>query len=129
MQINFEHMQKNLIEVVEYLESLEVLDATEIKNDVQIWGNDKSENNTKSKFKGLKKSSDFIPIALIFIIPKKNSTVHLILHFRFFKKCQVRKPYPVPKISSVLQKTEGLGWTASLDLYMGYKIVHLDLDS
>ena len=86
MQINFEHMQKNLIEVVEYLESLEVLDATEIKNDVQIWGNDKSENNTKSKFKGLKKSSDFIQIALIFIIPKKNSTVHLISHFRYLKK-------------------------------------------
>ena len=122
-------MQKNLIEVVEYLESLEVLDATEIKNDVQIWGNDKSENNTKSKFKGLKKSSDFIQIALIFIIPKKNSTVHLISHFRFLKKCRVRKPYPVPKMSNVLQKTEGLGWAVSLDLYMGYKIVHLDLDS
>ena len=52
VQINFEPMQKTLTEVVEYLERLEVLDATEKKNDSQKKGNDKSENKTKSKPKG-----------------------------------------------------------------------------
>jgi hypothetical protein len=31
-----------------------------------------------------------------------------------------RKPYPLPKISDMLQKLEGLMYTTSLDLNMGY---------
>ena len=56
VQINFEPMQKTLTEVVEYLERLEVLDATEKKKEPQKKGNDKSENKTKSKSKGHKSS-------------------------------------------------------------------------
>ena len=56
VQINFEPMQKTLTEVVEYLERLEVLDATEKKKESQRKGNDKSENKAKSKAKGHKAS-------------------------------------------------------------------------
>ena len=56
VQINFEPMHKTLTEVVEYLERLEVLDATEKKKEPQKKGNDKSENKAKSKSKGHKSS-------------------------------------------------------------------------
>jgi hypothetical protein len=38
-----------------------------------------------------------------FIIPKKDSTVHTTSDFREQNKCIVRKPYPIPKISTILQ--------------------------
>jgi hypothetical protein len=40
----------------------------------------------------------------IFIIPKKDSTVRTISDFRELNKCIVRKPYPIPKISTILQE-------------------------
>ena len=40
--------------------------------------------------------------------------------FRYFNKCMVRRPYPIPKIADVLQKLEGIHYVASLDLNMGY---------
>ncbi len=39
-----------------------------------------------------------------FIIPKKDSTVRTISDFRELNKHIVRKPYPIPKISMILQK-------------------------
>ena len=42
-----------------------------------------------------------------FIIPKKDYTVHTISDFRELKKQIVRKPYPIPKISTTLQELEG----------------------
>jgi hypothetical protein len=41
-----------------------------------------------------------------FIIPKKDSTVRTISDFRELNKCIVRKPYPIPKISKILQELE-----------------------
>ncbi len=37
-----------------------------------------------------------------FTIPKKDSTVHTISDFRELNKRMVRKPYPIPKISTIL---------------------------
>jgi hypothetical protein len=37
-----------------------------------------------------------------FIIPKKDSTVRIISDFRKLNKLIVRKPYPIPKISTIL---------------------------
>jgi hypothetical protein len=37
----------------------------------------------------------------IFIIPKKDSTVHTISDVRKLNKCIVRIPYPIPKISMI----------------------------
>ena len=64
-----------------------------------------------------------------FIIPKKNQTVRFLTNFREVNKRVIRKPYPIPKISSVLQELKGFGYTTSLDLNMGYYTLRLDGDS
>jgi hypothetical protein len=38
----------------------------------------------------------------LFIIPKKNRTVHFLRDFWEFNKRLIRKPFPIPKISTVL---------------------------
>ncbi len=38
----------------------------------------------------------------------------------------MRKPYPIPKISSTLQELEGFTCATALDLYMGYYTIRLD---
>ncbi len=60
-----------------------------------------------------------------FIIPKKDSTVCTISDFRELK-CIVRKPYPIPKISTTLQELEGFTYATALDLNMGYYTIRLD---
>ena len=37
------------------------------------------------------------------IIPKKDNTVRVVSDFRELNKRLVRKPFPIPKISTVLQ--------------------------
>ncbi len=61
-----------------------------------------------------------------FIIPKKDHTVHTILDFRELNKCIVHKPYPIPKISTMLQELEGFTYVITLDLNMGYYTIRLD---
>ncbi len=61
-----------------------------------------------------------------FIIPKKDSTVHTIPYFRELNNCIVRKPYPIPKISTTLQELEGFTYATALDLNMGYYTIRLD---
>jgi hypothetical protein len=41
----------------------------------------------------------------------------------------VRKPFPLPKISTVLQEMEGFTFATALDLNMGYYHIRLDPDS
>jgi hypothetical protein len=62
----------------------------------------------------------------IFIIPKKDSTVCIISDFRELNKCIVRKPQPIPKISTILQELEGFTYATALDLNMGYYTIRLD---
>ena len=54
-----------------------------------------------------------------FIIPKKNKQVRFLTDFRV-NKLSIRTPYPIPKISSVLQEMTDFMYTTSLDLFMGY---------
>ncbi len=61
-----------------------------------------------------------------FIIPKKDCTVCTISDFRELNKPIVRKPYPIPKISTRLQELEGFTYTTALDLNMGYYTIRLD---
>jgi hypothetical protein len=61
-----------------------------------------------------------------FIIPKKNSTVRTISDFRELNKRIARKPYPIPKISMILQELEGFIYATALDLNMGYYTIRLD---
>jgi hypothetical protein len=61
-----------------------------------------------------------------FIIPKEDSTVRTISDFRVLNKRIVRKPYPIPKISMIVQKLEGFTYDTALDLNMGYYTIRLD---
>jgi hypothetical protein len=64
-----------------------------------------------------------------FIIPKKDKTVHFLSGFGGVNKRFVRKPFPIPKISTVLQEIEGFSRATILDLNMGYCTIRLDLDA
>jgi hypothetical protein len=61
-----------------------------------------------------------------FIIPKKDSTACTISDFRELNKRIARKPYPIPKISMILQELEGFTYVTALDLNMGYYTIRLD---
>jgi len=63
---------------------------------------------------------------LTFIMPKKDNTVWVISNFWEINKLIVRKPFPIPKISTVLQELEGLTYAIALDLNMGYYTIRLD---
>jgi hypothetical protein len=54
----------------------------------------------------------------LFITPKKNRTVHLLSNFWEVNKRLIRKPFPIPKISMVLQELEGFTFATALDLNM-----------
>jgi hypothetical protein len=60
------------------------------------------------------------------IIPKKNNTVCFLGNFGEVNKGLVRKPSPIPKISTVLQELEGFSFATALDLNMGYYSIRLD---
>jgi hypothetical protein len=68
-----------------------------------------------------------------FIIPKKdkNNTVRSIIDFREVNKQLVRKSFPTPKISTVMQELEVEGFTfaTTIDLIMDYYTIHLDPDA
>jgi hypothetical protein len=65
-------------------------------------------------------------VLLTFIIPKKDSTVHSISDFWELNKRIVRKPYPIPKISTILQELEGFTYATALDLNMGSFTIRLN---
>jgi hypothetical protein len=49
-----------------------------------------------------------------------------ISDFRELNKRIVRKPYPIPKISTILQDLESFTYATVLDLSMGYYTIRLD---
>ena len=61
----------------------------------------------------------------MFTIPKPDGSLRSLADLRELNKRIKRKPYPLPKISDLLQKLEGFTWATSLDLNMGY--YHLTL--
>jgi hypothetical protein len=61
-----------------------------------------------------------------FIISKKDHTVRTISDFRELNKRIVRKPYPIPKISTILQELEGFTYATTVDFNMGYYTIRLD---
>ena len=64
-----------------------------------------------------------------FIITKIDNTVRVVSDFREVNKRIVRKPFPIPKISTVLQELEGFTYAMALDLNMGYYTIRLDPDA
>ena len=55
--------------------------------------------------------------------------MHFLSYFREVNKRIVRKPFPIPKISTVLQEMEGFTFATALDLNMGYYTIRLDPDA
>jgi hypothetical protein len=53
----------------------------------------------------------------------------VVSDFREVNKRIVRNPFPIPKISTVLQELEGFTYATALDLNMGYYTIRLDPDS
>lgn len=64
-----------------------------------------------------------------FIQPKKTGDVRVLTDFRELNKFIKRKPFPLPKISDLLQKLEGFKYATAIDLSMGYYHVQLDEES
>jgi hypothetical protein len=54
-----------------------------------------------------------------FILPKKDRNVRFLSNFCRVNKRLVRKPFPIPKIYTVLQELEGFTFATALDLNMG----------
>ena len=77
----------------------------------------------------LEKCSDSEWASPTFIIPKKNGTVRFITDLRQVNKRIVRKPFPIPKISDVMQKLVGFQYATALDLNMGYYHIRLNPDA
>jgi hypothetical protein len=65
----------------------------------------------------------------LFIIPKKNRTVCFLSKFCKVNKRLIRKPIPIPKISTVLQELEGFTFATALDQNIGYYTIRLDPDA
>jgi hypothetical protein len=64
-----------------------------------------------------------------FITPKKDKTICFLSDFLGVNKRLVRKPFPIPKISTVLQEIERFSYATALDLNMGYYTIRLDPDA
>ncbi len=64
-----------------------------------------------------------------FIIPKKDKTICFLSDFWEVNKRLVRKPFSIPKISTVLQEIEGFSYATALDLKLGYYTIRLDPDA
>ncbi len=56
----------------------------------------------------------------MFTIAKPDGSLRSLADLREINKVIKRKPYPLPKISDMLQKLEGFWYATSLDLNMGY---------
>lgn len=67
----------------------------------------------------LKKDSSSQWAAPAFTIPKRNASLRFLTDFRQLNKNLIRKPFPLSKISEVLQELEGLIFATALDLKWG----------
>ena len=76
-----------------------------------------------------KRANDSEWAAPTFVVPKKTGDVRILTDFRELNKVMKRKPYPLPKISDLLQKLQGFKYATVIDLSMGYYHIRLDEES
>ena len=68
----------------------------------------------------LRKCHDSEWAAPTFIQPKKTGDVRVLTDFRKLNECLARTPFPLPKVSDMLQKLEGFQYATAIDLSMGH---------
>ena len=61
----------------------------------------------------------------VFIIPKKEGTVRVIIHYCRLNQNLARKPYLIPIIGEIMQQLERFQYMTSLDLNVGYYTIRL----
>ena len=76
-----------------------------------------------------KKTHDSEWAAPTFVQPKKTGDVRILTDFRKLNNLIKRKPFPLPKISDLLQKLTGFKYATAIDLSMGYYHIPLDAES
>ena len=64
-----------------------------------------------------------------FVQPKKTGHVRILTDFRRLNAVIKRKPFPLPKISDILQKLSGFKYATAIDLSMGYYHIPLNEES
>jgi hypothetical protein len=74
----------------------------------------------------LKRDHDSEWAAATFIQPKKTGDVRVLTDFRRLNQSLKRRPFPLPKISDLLQKLEHFRYATAIDLSMGYYHIPLD---
>ena len=89
----------------------------------------KKEIKRLEKIGVLVKCSDSPWASPTFIIPKSDGTVRSVSDFRKVNAQLVRKPFPIPKITDIMQQLEGFSHASALDLNMGYYTIRLDKSS
>jgi hypothetical protein len=67
-------------------------------------------------------------VATSFSPTRTDLALKLLSDFWEVNKRLIRKPFPIPKISTVLQEIEGFSYATALDLNMGYYTIRLDPD-
>jgi Reverse transcriptase (RNA-dependent DNA polymerase) len=74
----------------------------------------------------LKRDHDSEWAAATFIQPKKTGDVRVLTDFQRLNQSLKRRPFPLPKISDLLQKLEHFQYATAIDLSMGYYHIPLD---
>jgi len=80
----------------------------------------KEEINRLCKYGVLRKINNSEWACPMFTITKPDGSLRSLADLREVNKVIKRKPYPLPKITDMLQKLEGFMFATSLDLNMGY---------
>ena len=86
----------------------------------------KKEMDRLTQINVFEKNSDSEWAAPTFVQPKKTGDVRILTDFRKLNSCLVRKPFPLPKVSELLQKLCNFWYATAIDLSMGYYHIPLD---
>jgi hypothetical protein len=86
----------------------------------------KKEIDRLTKVGVLQRNSNSEWAAPTFIQPKKTGDVRVLTDFRRLNAVLKRKPFPLPKITDILQNLEGFQYATAIDLSMGYYHIPLD---
>ena len=73
----------------------------------------------------LEKNSESEWAAPCFVIPKKNKQVRLVTDFRKLNQQLIRHPFPMPRISEILQGLSKFAYISNIDFNMGYHSTRL----